>query len=154
MHAWITVQQWLALIYSVLAAASDLDHPRPDINIASSRPTSSVSSTSSSNYGGLSATATAISTVNVSLTSVASSPSTQAQLNIPIIPASFSPFPVPSDNPILSNYPIVHPSQPLSVSYIRLSFLTSAETNTFESYFIGRFLWTSRFRTCVGSRTR
>ena len=133
------MQQWLALIHFVLAVDSDSDHAatRPGTNIASSRPTGSVSSTSGSSYSGLSATATATSAVNVSLTSVASSPSTQAQLNIPIIPASFSPFPVPSDNPILPNYPVVNPSQPPSVSYARLSFMTSAETGTFESYFIG-----------------
>ena len=133
------MQQWLALIHFVLA---DRTATNPGINISSFRPTGSVSSTSSSNNGGSSATATFTVTtsslpVNVSQTSVASGPSTQAQLNIPIIPASFSPFPVPSDKPILPNYPVVDPSQPLSVSYTRLSFLSSAETDTFESYIIG-----------------
>ena len=139
MRAWITVQQWLALIHLVLAIDSDHTATSPGTNTFSSRPTSSVSSTSGSSYSGLSATATATSAVNVSLTSVASSPSTQAQLNIPIIPAAFSPFPVPSDNPILTNYPVVNPSQPPLVSYTRLSFMTTAETGTFESYFIGGF---------------
>ena len=141
MRAWITVQQWLALIHLVLAVDSDHAATSPGTNTFSSRPTSSVSSTSNSNYGGLSVTAvaTATSTVNVSLTSVALGPSTetQVQLSIPITPAPFSPFPVPSDNTILPNYPVVNPSQPPSVSYTRLSFMTTAETGTFESYFIG-----------------
>ena len=138
MRAWITVQQWLLFIHFVLA---DRAATRSGTNISSSRPATcseSVSSTSSSNYGGLSATLTATSTVitsltvNLSLISVASGPSTQAQSNIPINPTSFSLFPVPSDNPILPNYSIVNPSQPLSVSNT-----TSAGTDTFESYFIG-----------------
>ena len=121
MRAWITVQQWLALIHFVLADRAATD---PGTNI-SSTPTGSVSSTSSSNYGGSSATSTSTVTSslpgNASLTSVASGPSTQAQVTVPIIPASFSPFPVPSDNPILPNYPVVYPSQPPSVSYTRLT---------------------------------
>ena len=105
MRAWI-----IALVHFVLATSS------PGTNISS---TGSVSAISSSSYGGSSTTATSTATTSstISLTSVASNPSTQAQSVIPISPASFSPFLVPSDTPVLPIYPIVNPSQPPSVSY-------------------------------------
>ena len=117
MRAWTT----LALIHLVLAVDSTAT------TISSSGPAGSVSFTLSSNYGASSlSSATATSTVttgslpeNASLTSATSGPSTQAQVNVPIEPTTFSPFPVPSDNPIPPNYPVVNPSQPLPVSYSR-----------------------------------
>lgn len=121
MRAWNTVQQWFSLVHFVLAVVRAATSPGINISF-----TGSVSSTSGSNYGGSSATATSTVTSSlpgsVSLTSVASGPSTQAQLNIPINPASFSPFPVPSDIPIPLEYLAVDPSQPPSVSYAKLSF--------------------------------
>ena len=125
MRGCFALLQWLALIHFVLAV--DRAAINPAVNISSSRLTGSVSSTTSSIYGGSSATAT--STVTTSslpgnVTSVASGHSTQAQLKIPIKPTSFTPFPVPSDNPMPPNYPAVYPSQPLSVRYTKLSFLT------------------------------
>ena len=57
---------------------------------------------------------------NVSPTSVPSGPSTQSQSTIPIVLASFSPFPAPSDTPIPPVYAAVDPSQPPSVSNTRL----------------------------------
>ena len=109
MRAGIIAQQWLALVHFVLATSG------------------SVSSISSSSYGGSSTTATSTATSSISLTSVASGPSTQAQSIIPIKPTSFSPFPVPSDIPVLPIYTIVDPSQqPPSVSYTRSSFWQGA----------------------------
>lgn len=153
MRGWFTLQLWLALIHFVLA----VDHAPtiPAINITFSRPTGSVSSTSNSSYSGSSATAASTVTTsplpgNVSLTSVASGTSTQAQLIIPVNPTSFSPFPVPSDDPIPPNYPVVDPSQPPSVSYTTLSFLTW----DVRIILLGGLFWTSRFRTSVGSCIR
>ena len=132
MRAYITVEQWFALIQFVLAVCAATSS---GTKISTSRPTGSVSSTSSSNYGGSSSTSATVTSAvtsslpgNVSRTSVASGPSTQAQLNIPISPASFSPFPVPSDNPIPPNYPVVDPTDPPYVSYTRLSFWLLALT--------------------------
>ena len=51
---------------------------------------------------------------------IASGPATQPQSIIPISPTSFSPFPVPSDVPIVPGYPAVDPSQPPPVSYTSL----------------------------------
>ena len=120
MRAWITVQHWPALIHFVLAVDLVLG-TNPGIDISSSRLTGPVNFTSGSNYGGSPATATSTVTSsllgNVSLTSVLAGPSTQTQSNISINPASFSPFPVPSDNPIPPKYPVVDPSRPPSVSW-------------------------------------
>ena len=115
MLVWFT----LALIHFVLAVDSTAT-----TNISSSGPAGSVSFTLSSNYGASSATATSTVTTgslpgNVSLTSATSGPSTQAQVNVPIKPTTFSPFSVPSDNPIPPYYPVVNPSQPPPVSYSR-----------------------------------
>lgn len=151
MRAWITIR-WLALIHFVHAV--DRVATSNGTNISSSGLTSS---TSSSNYGASSVTATSNVTKgslpgNASRTSVASSPSTQTQVNIPIKPTTFSPFPVPSDNPISPNYPVVDPSQPPSVSYTRHWLLL--ELTRSNHIFIGGLLWHPRFRTCVGSRIR
>ena len=144
MLVWFT----LALIHLVLAVDSTAT-----TNISSSGPAGSVSFTLSSNYGASSlSSATATSTVTTgSLTSATSGPSTQAQVNVPIKPTTFSPFPVPSDNPIPPYYPVVNPSQPPLVSYSRFWFRFLLELT---HIFIGWLFWNSRFWTCVGSRIR
>ena len=148
MRAWITVLQWFALVHFVHALDS-----------SSSASAGSVTSTSISNYGASSTTASATSTVptgslpgNVSLISATSGPSTETQVNIPITPATFSPFPVPSDNPVPPNYPAVDPSQPPSVSYTSLLSWLPLKLTRWNHIFIGGLFSTSRFRTCVGCR--
>ena len=143
MRAWITVLHCFSLIHFVHALDSS------SAGLASS----------SSNYGTSSTTAT--STVptgslpgNVSLTPTASGPSTETQVIIPITPATFSPFPVPSDKPVPPNYPAVDPSQPPSVRYTGLLSWLLLELTRSNHIFLGGLFSSSRFRTCVGSRIR
>ena len=111
MRAWIALQQW-GFIPFVVAV---------DRAAGSSLPANVLPST---------VTANSLPAV-VSPTSVASV-STQPQSTIPITPASFSPFPVPSDTPVPPNYPAVDPSQPPSVRGYSCYF-DSAGTDAFAS---------------------